>query len=256
MKTNLTLFALILVVGFGLNSCAQIKGEGPIVTKELKVEDFTGVALKGSFNVEVEQGDKSVRAKGNQNIIDRLDLEVKDGVLKVKLEKGNYRDFELTVFVSTRNITELAVAGSGDMKVGAFKALDELDVELAGSGAIKGTGLLDIGEKCEVEIAGSGDVDLEVKAAKLEVEIAGSGNVKLKGEASDQEISIAGSGDYKALDLVSEKAKVSISGSGDADLNVEKSLEVSIAGSGDVNYRGNPKVNSNVMGSGDVSAVK
>lgn len=256
MKSNFTALALILIMGIGLHSCAQIKGEGPIVKKELKTEEFSGVELKGSFNLVLEQGDRAIRVEGHGNIIDRLDLEVGEGVLKVQLEKGNYRDFELTVYVTIRNLTKIAVAGSGEMSVGAFKALDKLEVEVAGSGEIIGKGLLSVGEDCEVEVAGSGDIELEVEAESLEVSIAGSGDVKLSGKAKTQEVSIAGSGDYNGKDLICSSAEVDIAGSGDAHVNVEKQLDVSIAGSGDVSYRGNPKVSSNVMGSGDVKASK
>lgn len=256
MKSRFSPILILFILGIALQSCAQIKGEGPIVKKDLQTEEFSGVELKGSFKVVVEQGDQAVWAEGHGNIIDRLDLEVSGDLLKVKLEKGNYRDFELTVYVTTRNLTKIAVAGSGDMSVGAFKALDQLEVEVAGSGEIIGKGLLSVGEDAEVEVAGSGDIGLEIEAESLEVSIAGSGDVKLSGKAKTSEVSIAGSGDYNGKDLICSSAEVDIAGSGDAHVNVEKLLEVSIAGSGDVSYRGNPKVSSNVMGSGDVRASK
>ena len=120
MKKNLLFISLILSTSLAITACAQIKGEGPIVTKTLKVQDFNGVSLEGSFNVEVNEGAKSVVAKGHGNIIDRLEIEVDGGVLELELENGNYRDFELTVTVSTETLEKLKVAGSGDMKVGAF----------------------------------------------------------------------------------------------------------------------------------------
>lgn len=256
MKKNLLSICLLLSTSLAFTACAQIKGEGPIVTKTLNVKDFDGVSLEGSFNVEVNEGAKSVVAKGHGNIIDLLETDVDNGVLKLELEKGNYRDYELTVMVSTETLEKLKVAGSGDMKVGSFSGLNNLDVAVAGSGNLTSTGVLKMSGHCETSVAGSGDIDVEIEAKELEVSIAGSGDVKVSGSAEEQEISIAGSGDYSGSKLSSKKAEVSISGSGDVKIDVQNELEVSIAGSGDVTYSGSPKVDSSVMGSGDVRRSK
>lgn len=256
MKKHLFSLSLVAVLSIAFTACAQIKGEGPIVKKTLTVKDFEGVSLKGSFDVIVTQGEKEVIAEGHGNIIDRLETEVKDGVLQLELEKGNYWDFKLVVFVSTDQLENLKVAGSGDMQVDGFKGLSELEVSVAGSGNLKGKGLMEIAGECEVSVAGSGDVNLEVACADLEGNIAGSGTIKIEGRAKKVEVSIAGSGDFEGSGLESKEAEVSISGSGDVQIGVEEELEVSIAGSGDVLYHGSPDVESSVMGSGDVRKAK
>ena len=256
MKKHLFSLSLVAVLSIAFTACGQIKGEGPIVKKTLTVKDFEGVSLKGSFDVVVAQGAKEVIAEGHGNIIERLETDVKDGVLQLELEKGNYRDFELVVFVTTDQLEKLKVAGSGDMKVDGFKGLSELDVSVAGSGNLKGKGLMEIAGDCEISVAGSGDVNLELNCSELEGSIAGSGTINVEGRAKEVEVSIAGSGDFEGSGLESKKAEVSISGSGDVQIGVEDELEVSIAGSGDVLYHGSPNVESKVMGSGDVRKAK
>ena len=49
-----------------------------------------------------------------------------------------------------------------------------------------------------------------------------------------------------------EKADVTISGSGDAEVTVSDDLDVKITGSGDVYYKGNPDLDVNITGSGEV----
>ena len=56
-------------------------------------------------------------------------------------------------------------------------------------------------------------------------------------------------------ELMSENAKVSIAGSGDAYVFASSSLDVSVAGSGDVYYLGQPHINSKIAGSGSVKAI-
>jgi hypothetical protein len=256
MENNLLLVCLLLSTSVAFTACAQIKGEGSVVTKTLKVKDFDGVALKGSFNVEVNEGANSLVAKGHGNIIDRLETEVKDGVLILELGKGSYRDFELTVIVTTKMLEKVKVAGSGNIQLGTFSGLNNLDVSVAGSGDLKSTGMLKMSGDCQASIAGSGDISIRVEVKKLDVNIAGRGNVKVSGSAEEQEISITGSGDYRGSKLSSKTADISISGSGDVKVDVSNKLDVSIAGSGNVTYSGAPSVDSKVKGSGDVRQAK
>ena len=67
---------------------------------------------------------------------------------------------------------------------------------------------------------------------------------------------MAGSGDIKAIELVSENAKVNVSGSGDIKVNCTEFIEARVAGSGDIEYKGNPKkVDTKVAGSGTIKMM-
>jgi len=82
-----------------------------------------------------------------------------------------------------------------------------------------------------IDLAGSGDITLDLNAAKLATEVAGSGQVNLSGFAKHASFEIAGSGDIKGEDFTTDEAKVDISGSGDAIFNANETLEADIAGS-------------------------
>ena len=61
-------------------------------------------------------------------------------------------------------------------------------------------------------------------------------------------IDASGSGDVSA-----RVAKVSVGGSGDADVRAGDRLDVSVDGSGDVEYHGDPSLTKHLDGSGDLS---
>lgn len=104
-----------------------------------------------------------------------------------------------------------------------------------------------------VSISGSGDITAtNVDTESFEVEISGSGRVEPIGTASDLAVDIRGSGSYEGERLVAATGTVSISGSGDAFVNVTGDLDVSISGSGDVRYLGNPSLSTSLSGSGEV----
>ena len=82
--------------------------------------------------------------------------------------------------------------------------------------------------------------------------ITGSGNIKLEGLGDELDIRITGSGDVAAFNLDVVRARVEITGSGNAEVSVEDELDVKISGSGDVRYKGNPSLDVNISGSGRV----
>jgi hypothetical protein len=100
-------------------------------------------------------------------------------------------------------------------------------------------------------VSGTGTLDLDVKGKTLKTEISGSGSVILKGYASYNDILMSGSGNLNAFNLELETAKIKVSGSGVAEINVSNSLDASVLGSGSVKHKGNTKtVTKKQFGSG------
>ncbi|MCO6475320.1 MAG: DUF2807 domain-containing protein [Phaeodactylibacter sp.] len=209
-----------------------IKGEGPITTKELKVEGFNAIDFATSGEVYLSQGEGwAVKVESHQNIIDNLKAEVSGETLQLGFDKSVSSYESLKFYITMPALTGLNIAGSGDV---------------IGETAFTG------GENTEVNIAGSGNVKLRLEAGYIDVSIAGSGDIQLEGTAEAVEVNIMGSGSVKADKLSTKTAEVSIAGSGDCTIDATESLEASIAGSGDVYYLGEPEVESSIAGSGSV----
>lgn len=227
--------ATVLVAGCGMVRAENHDG-GPTATRGFDVRGFDRVALRGSDDVVVRVGGaESVTATGPQQVLDKLEVKVVDGELRIGREKGWSwgwsRDQDRTVVTVTLPLLRGAsVAGSGDMKVD--------NVQTASfSGAVAGSGHLSI-------------ASLAADAASFD--IAGSGDATVAGAAKSIDVSIAGSGNLDARGLKSERAKISIAGSGDVRAAVSGEADVSILGSGDVDIAGTPRCRVSKMGSGDV----
>ncbi len=94
---------------------------------------------------------------------------------------------------------------------------------------------------------------MEVDAPALDVEISGSGTVNLKGETKDFDLDLSGAANAHCYDLLSENTKVVISGAGDAEVYASVKLDAHVSGAGAVSYKGNASnVNQNVSGAGSV----
>ncbi len=84
-------------------------------------------------------------------------------------------------------------------------------------------------------------MDLDIKGDVVKAEVSGSGKLGIKGYATSLDAVISGSGSLNAFNCPVEKAKVKVSGSGAAELNVTDNLEALVSGSGTVKHKGNTK---------------
>ena len=209
-----------------------IKGEGPITSKTLNHDGFTAVAISTSGELHLSQGDTySVKVESHQNIIDNLETEVSGGTLKIGFDKPASSIESLKFFVTLPSLSGVSLAGSADV-----------------TGDSPFTGL----ENVDLEIAGSGNVRLNLEAKAVDISIAGSGDIELEGTADGIEANIKGSGSVKAGSLSVRTAEVNIAGSGDCTIDATEQLEVNIAGSGNVYYLQSPEVERSIAGSGSV----
>jgi hypothetical protein len=206
-----------------------------VVKEEISLDAFHSIGLSFHGNVVLTQGStQKVTIEAQQNIIDNIKREVKSGKWNIGFEKNVKESKPVTIFITIPTLKGIGVSGSGTLvSTNTFKGLEDLSVAVAGSGTVK----------------------LGAEAKSTEVAISGSGEVNLSGTSITLEIAISGSGDVIAQELKTDKCEVHISGSGDARVNVDKSLEAAISGSGDVFYTGSASVSSHVSGSGSVSKI-
>lgn len=88
------------------------------------------------------------------------------------------------------------------------------------------------------------------------MEIHGAGKAALSGKTDSLSLRIKGSGKIEALSLAARNAEVTITGTGNAQVNAAETLKVSITGTGKVEYTGEPKVSKSITGIGGVKQIK
>jgi hypothetical protein len=225
--------ALFLLLA-GLSACDPlgVRGRGDLITETRNAKDFHAleVNVHGDVDVFVDT-DFFVEVTCEDNIIDYLDTEVEDGVLKIHFDRSVYDVDDLHIVVHAPAWDAFEINGSADVHVKDLIEGDQLDVRISGSG------------------------DLECHEAvfdQAKISVSGSGDVELNGSSLDLDVSISGSGNLQALNFPVKKAKVALSGSGEAKVDVSDQLDVTVSGSGDVYYQGSPVVTSIVSGSGRV----
>lgn len=187
-------------------------GSGVAGSQAREVADFREVCLRGSADVVVRAGtEKGVVVSCDDNLLERVETRVEDGVLVVQMLPGSYRFRRgLKVEIGTRELVGVRLDGSGNIDASGLSG-SELALGLSGSGNVRAAGQV---ESLSVSVSGSGDVALDGLAARhASVAIAGSGDVLLS---------------------ASEALDVSISGSGDVRYRGSPAVRKNIAGSGTV----------------------
>lgn len=236
-------FSLILTFAF-FGLVAINKAENPIRIsssslrdEERKVSNFTSIGIAGPLKVFVKIGNtESLRLEGDQEGIDELITEVKNGSLNIRPKKSNSNNWfgrsnsKITAYITVKKLTALAMSGSGSIEVENTANADQFDAAISGSGSIKAT----------------------INAQNLHAAISGSGKLSLSGKARKSDVAISGSGSFSGNSLSSDEVNAHISGSGNININAEKTINAAIGGSGNINYTGNPTVTKAIGGSGKV----
>jgi hypothetical protein len=229
MKSS-KIFALVFAL-FLIGSAAEAQQ-----TETRTPGSFTQVENMGSWDVEITKGSTDVvRLESKGFDLSKVITEVKGNRLEIKLQKGNYKNVDIKVYVTMRELESVGNGGSGNIHVLSDFGASSFHIALSGSGNI---------------------TTRNINAGNLNVGMTGSGKVLIEGgEAEDAHIAQSGSGDFEGINFTTEAVKIAKSGSGKTSIGVTDSFTVGASGSGDIYYRGNP-AQQNIKISGSSKVIK
>jgi hypothetical protein len=211
------------------------EGGGPAVSRNFQVGAFDRIALSGSPDVIVTVGGApSVRAEGDQAMLDRLEIAADGGQLRIGMRNGSWSWFGgshrgITVHVTVPALVATSTAGSGDMRI------DRVDSpRFAGS------------------ISGSGDLQIAaLRVPETSFSVTGSGGIRAAGTGQRTNASVTGSGDIDLSGLQVADATLAVTGSGDVSAHASGTAAIQIQGSGDVTVTGGAHCTISKAGSGE-----
>jgi hypothetical protein len=224
MKSLRIITFAIAILSIAACTNAQLRrtvyGNNKVVTKERKIESFTGLRVSTGIDVYLKQGDvETVSVEADENILEYILTEVRGGILNVYTEVS-IRDAERKrVYITVKEISSIRTSSAGDV---------------FGESPIKS-------DRLELSASSAGNIKLEVSAKEIKVSISSSGDITLTGETGLLEADLSSAGDLNAYELNAKEAVLSVSSAGDAAVNVSEKLTARASSAGDINYRGNPK---------------
>src|SRR5690349_23892044 len=98
---------LLGMAAAALAGCSQARSEngGPTVERSFAVGNFDRIELGGNYDVTVRTGQKpGVQARGDEKVMERLTVEVRDGVLVIEPRKTEGRSEEHTSELQSRRV--------------------------------------------------------------------------------------------------------------------------------------------------------
>ena len=212
--------------------------------KTREVGTFHGIKVSGAIELIFSQGPETVVAISATDVEDaeKIETYVRDGILYIEMkdrknwwnDQWNTMGKKLKAYVSAPDIQSVSSAGSGGIQIiGALKT-EDLKLKVSGSGNIAGI------------------IDVE----NLELVQSGSSNIRLSGTATKAEFKCSGSGNIRSPDLSVDYCEISMSGSGNSEITVEKEISASVSGSGNIRYKGNGQITEmSVSGSGKIRKI-
>ncbi len=209
-----TLVFLLSVVGL----YAQESGNKNVITQEREVSAFIGIDAGGSLDVYLQVGEVySVKVETDENFQDKVITVVNNDILEIK-SKGIKNPTKLNAYITLPELTFLKAGGATNVTGDSLFEADEMEIIVSGATSVK----------------------MNVDVEYLESYTSGAADLTLSGRAGVHKVSVSGAGSLKANSLVSEKATYSVSGAGDAFLNVTGELDGTTSGAADVRYVGDP----------------
>jgi hypothetical protein len=188
---------------------------------------FNKIRLSGGATVELKQGNSNSIsfADSSRQGIEKVYTTTSNGWINISGKPGD------EILVSATLISQIDISGVGKIES------DEL---------FKTNNL-------ELNVSGTGKIELNVEAEKINCAISGSGKIELNGTADALDVQISGSGKVDAENLKAKTVIVNISGSGKALVNPIEVLNSNISGSGSVYYVSEPPaITETISGSGKV----
>lgn|GEM_PF-436782 len=235
-KVKFNIILLFTAIAFLISSCnfQCVEPEGPIITDTKVLEDFSGIEIGVSADVKLIIGDEpSLKITAPESYINAISTNVGRRILKVTGDVCKAENSDIKIVITSPKINDIVISGSADIYSDSPLRTDNLTLGVRGTGSIS----------------------LNIFTNEVEAIINGSGNIILNGTSESMEIAINGSGDFKGLGLNSFKARVKISGSGNASVVAHSKLHAAIQGSGNINYSGDPEINMSISGSGKVNKI-
>jgi hypothetical protein len=235
MKKLLTAIA-VTAIPFLFQSCLflgpPIRGNGNVVEETRDVADFSKIRTSSGTNVYVSQGDtQKVMVKADENIVDVIETEVRDGVLNVTITNPIRKATSNKVYVTVKYLEKAtAFAGSNIYSETVLKA-----------------------GKLELRSSAGSNLKLEVSTKELIVSATAGANVFLEGETESLEASASAGSNIKAEGLQAKNCQTRVNSGANIYITVTDELDAKASSGGNIFYSGNPKsTNINNSSGGNV----
>ncbi len=208
--------------------------------KVRNVGNFNGVSVASGIKLYLSQGKEQAVAVSaeNEEYTERIITEVKDGILKIRVESKmwnnwNWGNKKLKAYVTVTDLTYLGASGGSIAKL-----IDEITVN-----------------NLESDISGGSIIEGKLKGNSFNIDLSGGSIATLSGSFDKASVEASGGSIFKDFDFVLGICNVESSGGSIINIGVTKELKADASGGSIINYKGSGVITS-VDASGGSSIKK
>jgi hypothetical protein len=239
-------------------SSDAVQGDGIAARDQRTVGTVPALEVNGSVVVEVRVGPAtSLVVEADGNLLPLVRTDVRGDTLVVEIARAYRSSNPVRVSYTVPRLSEVRHTGSGRLSVQGLNGtplkvvqqgsgstlltgqVASLEVAGSGSGSVDASTLRSA--SANLSMSGSGGVNVgEVRGEYAVTTLTGSGQLRVAGSVRTLTARSTGSGHLDLVNLVSEQADLTATGSGGLTANVKQSLVAQNGGSGGIRVYGNP----------------
>jgi len=180
---------------------------------------FNELKVYGRFDVVLVKGtQESVSLESEETPLENVLTEVEEGKLKVRMKTNYFKNTEVKVIITFRQLHEIS----------------------AGAGAVIDAGTVE-SKNFSLEASSGAEIKAEVVADTLETEVTQGASLTLSGSANYHDAQVSTGGQLTALLLNCNSVKARVTMGGYAKVHVKERIEASVNMGGNITYKGTPK---------------
>lgn len=210
----------------GIISCGKVKPEGEILSKDIEIEEFSKLNLKGKFRLFFIPSDKNfLNVETNPNFADNLDINIDNNTLNIKEKRETSGlDFYNVTIYSKKNLEEISIADSVEMNV---------------SGEIKS-------ENIRINLKNNAKFIGGINTPKAEVEMMQKSRANFLGKTHRATLKLSDSAGIIAPYWYIKTLNINSQNGVYAEVNVEDTLKGDVKNTAELYYYGNPVMGLNI----------
>jgi hypothetical protein len=229
-RTCKTLIFITLIAVIGIGTAFAGNSDK---TENRKVQGFHAIKVSTGIDLFLTMGNsEEVKIVADNDIIDDLKTEVKNGTLHIYMKQNNWFNW------------------NGNKTKKAYVTVTELVGLYASSGSdVKSENTLK-GESLEVKASSGSDVILNVFYKNLSVDSSSGSDAKISGKVKTFTAESSSGSDIKAGDLEAKICKLKASSGSDITVTVSDEIYAKASSGSDIRYSGKPKIRDTNESSG------
>ncbi len=193
----------------------SVTASGTVESRKIAVADFNAIDVGSSCKVTYVPGECGLEIRTHDNLFDRIETIVENGVLKIRTNFSHVRKVDtLEIFVQSPYLNSVCASGAVEFNAeNGLTAQDDFGLEVSGAGDVSIRKLK--ADDVDVSMSGAAKLDFaEIDCRYLKFDISGAGDGNVTGKAASADVSISGAGKIDLSDLECEDVGIFTSGAG------------------------------------------